>query len=210
MQCPHCLVAFHEQPIQLPIKPDNLDADGNWAAFVCKCASCNRFILQLMLQKVNAAPKTIMVYPKGVTRRPLSSEVPAPFAQDFREAVQVLEISPKASAALSRRCLQHLLREVAKTKKKDLADQIDEVMPALPPHLAEMIDTIRVMGNFAAHPLKSTHTNAIVEVEPEEAEWLLDTLEALFDFYIVQPARTKEKRDKINQKLADAGKPPLK
>jgi len=41
----------------------------------------------------------------------------------------------------------------------------------LPGHLAEDLDAIRNVGNFAAHPMKSTHTGDIVEVEPQEAEW---------------------------------------
>jgi hypothetical protein len=151
-----------------------------------------------------------LVYPKGISRTPLSPDVPADIAQDYREASLVLADSPKASAALSRRCLQHVLREAGKTKQKDLAKQIDEVIPTLPSYLAEMIDTVRVMGNFAAHPIKSTNTGEIIDVEPGEAEWLLETLESAFDFYFVQPAIAKRKRDTINSKLAEAGKPSLK
>lgn len=103
--------------------------------------------------------------------------------------------------------LQHLLREVAKTKKRDLADQIDEVLPNLPSYLGDQIDGVRVIGNFAAHPTKSTTTGEIINVEPGEAEWLLDTLEMAFDFYLVQPALRQKKRDDINATLTKAGKP---
>ena len=83
-------------------------------------------------------------------------------------------------------------------------------MPNLPSYLAKMIESVRVMGNFAVHPIKSTNTGEIVDVEPEEAEWLLDTLEGVFDFYFVQPAEAERKRQAINEKLADAGKPLLR
>jgi hypothetical protein len=49
-----------------------------------------------------------------------------------------------------------------------------------------------------------------VPVEPEEAEWNLDVLEQLFDLYFVLPARAKAKKEALNKKLTDAGKPPLK
>ena len=84
------------------------------------------------------------------------------------------------------------------------------MLPKLPTYLAEMIDGVRVIGNFAAHPIKDTNTGEIVEVEPGEAEHNLDTLEEVFDFYFVKPAVAKRKRDAINQKLKDAGKPPMK
>jgi hypothetical protein len=68
--------------------------------------------------------------------------------------------SPKASAALGRRCLQHLLREAAKVKPGNLADEIQQVIDSgkLPSDLAESIDAIRNLGNFAAHPMKSQHS----------------------------------------------------
>ena len=63
---------------------------------------------------------------------------------------------------------------------------------------------------FAAHPIKSAHTGEVIEVEPGEAEWLLETLEGFFDFYFVQPAKLEKKRDALNKKLEEAGKPQLK
>jgi len=43
-------------------------------------------------------------------------------------------------------------------------------------------------------------------VEPGEAEWNLDTLEALFDYYFVQPSVIRRKKDALKQELKDAGK----
>jgi hypothetical protein len=73
-----------------------------------------------------------------------------------------------------------------------------------------MVDAVRNIGNFAAHPIKATATGEVLPVEPGEAEWNLDVLEALFDFFFVQPAVIKRKRDALNKKLASAGKPPVK
>ena len=67
-----------------------------------------------------------------------------------------------------------------------------------------------MIGNFAAHPLKSTTTGSIVDVEPGEAEWNLDVLESLFDFYFVQPAISAKRKAELNKKLKEAGKPKLK
>jgi hypothetical protein len=80
----------------------------------------------------------------------------------------------------------------------------------LPTHLVEIIDAVRNIGNFAAHPIKSKHTGEILPVEPEEAEWNLDVIEALFDFYYIQPALTAKKRAALDAKLKEAGKPAMK
>jgi|SRR5215469_180806 len=111
------------------------------------------------------------------------------------------------------RCLQSLLREHAKTESKDLADQIQEVLDSkqLPTYLAVAIDSVRNVGNFAAHPIKSQATGEIVEVEPGAAEWNLETREGLFDFYFVAPAVLQKKRDALNapsEILINRGKGP--
>jgi hypothetical protein len=108
--------------------------------------------------------------------------------------------------------LQHLLRAHVKVKPSDLAREIQELIDrgGLPSHLVEALDAVRNIGNFAAHPIKSTASGEILPVEPGEAEWNLDTLEALFDFYFVQPKLLKAKRAALNEKLKEAGKPPMK
>lgn len=97
-------------------------------------------------------------------------------------------------------------------KKGNLADEIQQVIDSgkLPSHLTDSLDAIRNIGNFAAHPTKSTSSGEVVEVETGEAEWNLDVIEALFDFYFVQPALLKKKRDALNAKLNDSGKPTMK
>ena len=122
-----------------------------------------------------AAP--IIFYPRS-TARPVPSDVDEEFAGDFCEACLVIGDSEKASAALSRRCLQNLLREKAGTQAKYLADQIQEVIDSgeLPSALESTIDAVRHIGNFAAHPIKSKRTGEVLEVEVGEAHWLLETL----------------------------------
>jgi hypothetical protein len=125
------------------------------------------------------------------------------------EAGAVMTISEKASAALSRRCLQNLLTDRG-YRKSDLSKQIDAALKDLPSGIAFNLDAIRNIGNFAAHPIKSKTTSMIVDVEPEEAEWNLDVLETLFDYFYVQPRISEEKRKKLNEKLKSIGKPPMK
>ena len=97
-------------------------------------------------------------------------------------------------------------------KKGDLYDEIGEVLDSnqLPTWLADDLDAVRNVGNFAAHPIKSKNTGEIVDVEPGEAEWLLDVLEGLFDFYFVAPAKAAARRSALDAKLGEAGKPPLR
>ena len=226
MKCPHCTVQFHADwridPIVTPALLGELqqlnDVDGLWTIAHATCPACRRSTIILKREWREKSPggdpeqreASFIAWPRGIGR-PLPPEVPEGFAKEYQEAGLVLDAgSPKASAALSRRCLQRLLREKGATTSKDLADQIDEVLPTLPSHYAEAIDAVRTIGNFGAHPIKSTTTGEIIDVEPGEAEWLLETLGGLFDHYFVQPAKLAAKKAAINSKLAAAKKPPLK
>lgn len=210
MKCPHCLKSYHSKPANNYIGNDK---DWNWSVIFEKCPSCDKLIIKLeYFGLTGGGAKSFLVYPKAISRTPLSQDVPEGFAKDYKEACLVIADSPKASAALSRRCLQNILREKAGVKRSDLSREIDDVLSSkqLPSYLAEGIDAVRNIGNFATHPIKSTNTGEIVDVEPGEAEWLLDMLEGLFDFYFVQPAELQRKRDALNKKLAETGKPPMK
>lgn len=167
---------------------------------VCQCTHCRKIIISFKGQ---------MIYPFGVTRSKAPAEVPKEIAEDFNEACLVEPLSKKAAAALARRCLQTMLREQG-IKPSDLVIEIEEAMKTLPSHLGESIDAIRHIGNFGAHPNKSKITGEVVDVEPGEAEWTLDVLEELFDFYYVRPAITKAKKDALDAKLKAMGKGPMK
>jgi Domain of unknown function (DUF4145) len=207
MKCRHCGVSFHDSWTNL--EPAILrDKDGVFMMEYTTCPACER--LHVICKRQHRLQQ--FLYPAAVAREPLDAAVPADFASDYIEACNVIENSPKASAALSRRCLQHILRECAKVKRPNLDQEIQAVLDSktLPSDIAESLDAVRNIGNFAAHPMKSTASGEIIDVEPGEAEWNLDTVERLFDFYFVGPAKTAAKKAALNKKLADAGKPPLK
>lgn len=151
-------------------------------------------------------------YPVSSGRFPAPSEVPTSIGKVYEEACNVLAFSPMASAALSRRCLQQILIDCEDvTKKKNLSQQIDEVLEknTLPKYLADDLDYIREIGNFAAHSQKSENSGEIVNVEPGEAEANLDILEGLFDFYFVGKSKAEARRTLLNEKLKEVGKKPL-
>jgi len=217
MKCPHCTISFHDKEHVVYI--DN-DDDGCWALGVCRCSACSKLVIRLISadnyyrssNQLGSELSSRLIRPKVAGRPPIAPVIPSKYAEDYKEACLVLPDSAKASAALSRRCLQLLLRDEVKVKRRDLSNEIQELLDrgTLPTHIADSLDAVRNIGNFAAHPLKSQSTGEIVPVELGEAEWNLDVLECLFDFYFVAPALTKARKAALNKKLSDAGKPALK
>jgi hypothetical protein len=226
MKCPHCgrMIYFEESGSSAyEYEKDEKPATPGVNAYDVAhgfCPSCEQLIVMIREGKIKKAGygdylediQTVdILFPRCPTR-PLEPEVPELYRKEFEEAAGVITISPKASAAISRRLLQHVLREEAKVKKSDLSKEIDEFISRkdVPSYLSQAVDAVRNIGNFAAHPLKETNTGEVVNVENGEAEWLLDVLESMFDFLFVQPVRLAQRKTSLNQKLVAIGKPPMK
>jgi hypothetical protein len=221
MKCPNCNTA-----VRLDLKTSEAWYEDNprqgWDLAHDRCPECGRLLVFLRAgliwvneteERYSLVPPTRdeLIYPIG-NARPLEPEVPEPHRTDFREASAVLSVSPRASAALTRRMLQSVLREKFKVGPADLVKEIEAflALPGVPSYLAGAVDAVRHVGNLAAHPVKSKQTGELAEVEAGEAEWLLDAVEALLDYAFVQPRKLEERRLKLNEKLAEFGKPPLK
>jgi hypothetical protein len=169
-----------------------------------ECSACEETIIVLRGEDSHGAERgEWMVWPRG-SRRPVSPEVPEPYAGDFREACTVLPDSTNASAAISRRCLQSLLVNEGDAKKHRLVDQIEEVVDSkqLRPQLADNLHYVRKVGNLGAHETKNKHTGEVVDATQEEAEWLIEVLEGLFEHFFVEPKRERQRREKFDARIA--------
>lgn len=219
MKCPHCQIEINES-----FKEEYLGEYENknkYSIYSMKCPNkdCSKLILKLANVERTSVGGTLpytknvlsenIIYPLSSARTPAAPEVEPQFAEDYNEACLVLPFSPKASAALSRRCLQNIIRIKENIKKKNLMLEIDELISLnkLPSFLSDNLQTIRGFGNIAAHGMEDQVSGQILDVEPEEADFLLDILELMFDFYFVQPAKAAKIRVSLNKKLSSAGKP---
>ena len=173
---------------------DALGADGSiYEMSKMKCPECRNDLIL-----INGYKNDALLHYYAVPQRPAKEKiqgVPEKYASLYREASDVLEVSPRASAALSRTCLQMLLREYGNVKPDTLVKEIEQVLASqsLTTELAKTIDTIRIRGNYAVHPDKSTEPGKIVDIEAGEAEWGLEILKDLFDHYITKPKDQSEK-----------------
>jgi hypothetical protein len=217
MKCPHCTVTIH--PGWTPNTVIINQQQTAWRLHGMICPACVKEIFVLhKFQQPNGTGAHLyssQVYPTGSNRGPVSKDVPPSIAQDYEEAALVLSLSPKASAALSRRCLQAILQQAGYTQR-DLAKQIDAVLAetdarkALPTGPHNMLDAIRNFGNFSAHPITDQTTLQVIDVQDHEAEYCLDILDSLFDHYYVRVEEAKRRRAALDATLAAAGKPPSK
>lgn len=229
MECPHCGIAFHADwkitPIseqqKIPVGVASLADTMGWYSKVVVCPSCKEDtidILKVYQRALSSEPTQLVnlrAFPVTTNRRPTPPEVPPHIREDYEEACRVIPISEKASAALSRRCLQAVLSDQG-YQQRDLSLQIDALLTnpdpskSLPTLIKETVDAIRNFGNFSAHTITDRTTLQIIQVEPHEAEWCLEILEELFDYYYVKPKQAAARKAALDAKLVAAGKPKSK
>ena len=224
MKCPHCNVAFIDRDRRV-FKVEEYE-DESYYLVARICPVCQQVIVELSLDRVQqgnfldllaraltgGGPAqsgrplrqwTKLIWPTGIVRDPVPTEVPEEYAKDYKEAALVLAAgSANASAALSRRCLQNMIRHKIGVNRQNLYQEIEEVIndPNAHSQVKSSLHYLRELGNFAAHPEKNG-VGAIVDVEEGEAEWCLDTIEVLFEIYFVRPARDEEMRKLIDAKI---------
>ncbi len=229
MKCPYCKTGINlelfggdQYPLSGEGEEDEHGCEPGYGTAHGWCPECDEFIVLYRQGKVKELREgswhfegetdDSVIYPRNSARSILDEEVPELYRESFNQAAAVLSLSPMASAAISRRCLQHLLRQEFGIEKRSLAQEIDEFIQLqnVPSFISDAVDAVRNIGNFAAHPLKDTNTGEIVEVEPGEADWLLEVLESLYDFVFIQPKRLAQRKESLNKKLAAMGKPAMK
>lgn len=137
--------------------------------------------------------------------------IPKPILDDYDEACLIVQDSSKASATLSRRCLQGMIRDFWGVSKSRLIDEIEAIKGKVDMSTWEAIDAVRSIGNIGAHMEKDI--NLIVEVDPEEATLLIGLIEFLLkDWYVGRHEREEHKQKIIALGAAKAavkaGTPP--
>jgi hypothetical protein len=114
--------------------------------------------------------------------------IPKPVRDDYLEACLIRDLSPKASATLSRRCLQGMIRDFWNISKPRLFDEIAVLQDKTDALTWSAIDAVRKIGNIGAHMEKDI--NVIVDVDPGEAQQLIGLIELLVkDWYVVRHDR---------------------
>ena len=202
MKCPICLVGVH--PSWSTIGQAR-GADGStYHLFQMECPACSNDLIRVKHNVPQTQPSQYYAIPRRPTKEEIRG-VPEKYASLYREASDVLDISSRASAALSRTCLQLLLREYGGVKQGNLASEIEQAVESqsLPTDLAETMGTIRTRGNYAVHPDKSKEPGKIVDIEAGEAEWGLEILRALFEHYITKPKERKERMEEFKDKYKE-------
>jgi Domain of unknown function (DUF4145) len=168
------------------------------SVIVCPNEECGEYSLILSQQEVRELGGVMHA---GATKKEWSiipparikifpNFIPKVIIDDYKEACLIKELSPKASATLSRRCLQGMIRDFWGISKPRLVDEIEAIKDKVDSITWDAIDSVRKIGNIGAHMEKDI--NFIIDVDENEAGLLIELIETLIaEWYIARDDREK-------------------
>lgn len=93
-----------------------------------------------------------IVFPHNTSVEPANFDLPADIIEDYNEAADVLNLSPRSSAALLRLAIQKLCKHLGESGENINNDIKNLVAKGLPAQVQKALDTVRVIGNESVHP----------------------------------------------------------
>jgi Domain of unknown function (DUF4145) len=150
-----------------------------------------------------------LIYPLNHISIAPNEGMPPDVKADFLEANEVLDKSPRGSAALLRLCIQKLMIHLGEKGEKINDDIASLVRKGLDPRIQKALDVVRVVGNSAVHPgqidLRDDKTiatklfglvNVIVESQITQAKHI----EQMYETVVPEMVKAQiEKRDATKQ-----------
>lgn len=209
-ECPYCscTVAYTEKTysVQYPSfefssvstlsNSDNKYRDSCISIIFHKCPICGHFSIRAKGLGSAVSDVDLPILPLSNAKQ-FPDYIPKNILNDYEEAYAILHLSPKASATLSRRCLQGMIHDFWDIHGNNLYQEISSLKDKIPGDLWRSIDALRQLGNIGTH--MEQDTNLIVDIEPAEAESLLKLIEHLLqEWYINREERNKLYADIIS------------
>ncbi len=163
---------------------------------VCPNTECKKLSLSVSLFSLKSNPQAYgyvldslkeiwHLIPDSTARVYSTKIVPKAIVMDYEEACKIKTLSPKASATLSRRALQTMIRNYWNIKDRyTLKQEIDSIKDKVTPKVWKAINAVRKIGNIGAHMEKDV--NLMIDVKPNEAEKLIWLVEFLIERWYIE------------------------
>jgi len=170
--------------------PATADESSVWV--MSECASCDEF---------STWRGDRLMYPTGLSAAaPPAEDMPPTAKSLYREAAEVVGISPRAGTALARATLENLLRHLDPAPARNLAARIERIQSAVSTPLAQMLTIIRHTGNMALHAGDAEDDLMVLVLDPEQEPIVglfFEAINDLVDELITRPARAQALFEKL-------------
>ena len=128
------------------------------------------------------------------------SDVPEKVQDAYGQALFLVERSPRASGALSRYCLQQIIRDfwdIEPKKQGMLSDELDHISGMIAEETRDSIQCVREFGSIDYH--FSQDRDMMVDTTVEEARMLLALVQLLFQEWYAERYKRKTRCETIRR-----------
>lgn len=189
--CPHCGVYCHQ------FWSEGAKFDGSWNKVkgskkltISLCQRCRDYALWV---------EEKMIYPINAGAPLPEEDMPEDVKTDFLEARNVVNSSPRSSAALLRLGIQKLMVHLGEDGENINANIGSLVKKGLSVGIQQALDAVRVIGNNAVHPGELD-----LKDDVDTALALFDLVNIIVGVMITQPKQIQTIYDKIPKGAQEA------
>ena len=201
--CPQCNVVSSQSWKAVTIDLDMVGTDepkafdyvtknfgiNNWRYSYATCYNCGDISIWFNCK---------MIYPLPRSGPDPNLDMPDETKDLFNEARDISIISPRASIALLRLCLEQLVNHLD-PRKEPLNVKIKELVKRdIPEEVQQALDIVRVSGNDAIHD--DTSSTIYLDDTKEHLEMLFRTINIIVDKIISSDKQIKEAYGHLSQK----------
>lgn len=143
-----------------------------------KCPNCGEISVQTSNYGSQYTTKHTLIYPNSKAKH-FPEYVPDHIREDYEEAYSIIELSPKAAAALCRRTMESMIDDVFNVNERTLAASISKLEEnnLITNEVKTALQTLKDVGNEGAH--FNENSKLLQDIEPEDAQILLKFIEYL-------------------------------
>ncbi len=121
--------------------------------------------------------------------------IPEKLRREYHESCLLKSKSPRASAVISRKCIQGILRDFFGVSGPSLADEIKSLRGKMDNTAWQAIDIARQFGSINSY--LNQDVNLLIDVQPDEASLLIWLMETLFEEFYIARHEKDSKLDKL-------------
>lgn len=199
-KCPFCSMIIPLTHDTLSVRNPSFESSSDTQRYIgeseshlelsfIRCPNCGEYTISAKGKGSAVDDVDVTIRPKSIAYK-FPDYIPQAICSDYEEACSIVNLSPKASATLSRRCLQGMIRDFFQVSKANLFEEINAIKDKIPTEQWAALDGLRRIGNIGAHMERDI--NLIVDIEPGEAQKLIKLIELLLQQWYIERHNQQE------------------
>lgn len=200
--CHHCgntaplNLVYHDSSVEMVDVGDGMNMSLSHYCFLVRCETCDSISLYGTAD-YDSNPSNWargrLLYP---FEKNLPDSIPEKVRKAYVEASRISRIAPNAFAGQIRRALEYLCVDKG-AKGVTLCEMVKDLaaQETIPPTLAEMGDSIRILGNLGVHA-------GAEDISLLDVETMNDFFNAIVEYVYIAPSKLTALKERLSSKKA--------